>query len=287
MSAEKQWKRSLLAVLLMTALPGCGSPEAKASPDPPVTEEVFTVDFLSTGKSDCALIRMDGTVILSDTADADDFETISALLDDYGIQRIDYMILSHHDKDHIGSAAALVRSYEVGEILTPDYGENSGEYAALLAACSAVGVPWKRLTEDYWVELPNGTLLVDPPDKDYGDDNNNSLVATVTWKGERLLFLGDAKKKRMEEFLKAAEESYALIKLPHHGDSCKPLLRLIRDTKPRWAVEMVSVFEIVDRELLQTLEETGTELFLTRDGPIHMVWDGTALAAAQARESAA
>ena len=287
MAAGKRWTRALTAALLIAALSGCGAPEAETPPETPGTEEEFTVDSLSTGKSDRALLRADGTVILSDTADADDFAAIAELLDSCGIGRIDYMILSHYDKDHIGSAAALVRAYEVGEILAPDYGEQSEEYAALLAACADTGTPWRRLTEDYRAELPNGTLLVDPPDRDYGDDNNNSLITTVTWKGERLLFLGDAKKKRMEEFLDAAEESYTLIKLPHHGDSCKPLLRLVEDTEPRWAVEMISVFEIVDQELLRTLEKTGTELFLTRDGPIRLAWDGTALTAVQDREAAA
>ena len=104
----------LLAALLLTAaFSGCGAENKETYPP-------FTVDFLSTGKSDCALIRMDELVILSDTADADDYETIARCLKSYGIKKIDYMILSHYDKDHIGAAAPLIRYYEVEKVICPD-----------------------------------------------------------------------------------------------------------------------------------------------------------------------
>ena len=265
-------KRTLAGILGAVTLlfTACGAAPAA---DEKETGEIFSVDILSTGKSDCALIRLDDLVILSDTADADDFPAIRALLDSYGVERIDYMILSHYDKDHIGSAAALVRAYPVGEILAPDYWETSLEYAEIQAACDETGTPWTRLTEDRVVETAHGGFRADPPDRNYGDDNNNSLLTTVTWKGKNLLFLGDAKKKRMEEFLTAAEDAYAFIKLPHHGDSCKPLLQLIRQSSPVWAVETVSAFEAVEPELLTTLEGTGVTLYLTRDGPVSVTWN--------------
>lgn len=257
-------RRNALALLLAATLllAGCGA-------DAPPAES-FTADIPSTGKSDCILICMDGVVILCDAADADDYPAIRALMKERGVERIDYLILSHYDKDHIGSAAALVRVCPVGEVLGPDYREDSLEYADLEAACDETGTPWTRLREDRRVETGHGSFLADPPDRDYGDDNNNSLILTVTWRGESLLFLGDAKKKRMEEFLPVAETAYALVKLPHHGDSCKPLLRLIRDTAPAWAVETVSGFEAVEPELLNTLTGSGTTLFLTRDGPVRI-----------------
>ncbi len=93
--------------------------------------------------------------------------------------------------------------------------------------------------------------------------------------------MGDARKKRVEEFLSAARSSYDLIKLPHHGDSCKPLLRLVEDTRPAWAVETVSAKEAVEDDLLGKLAETGTELFLTRDGAVHVTWADSGFAVKQ------
>jgi len=255
----------LTAALLFLLLSGCAA--AKETEHAP-----FTVDFLSTGKSDCAVIRMDGLVILSDAADTDDYETISRCLKSYGISRIDYMILSHYDKDHIGAAAALVRNYTVGMVLCPNYREYSDEYYALEEAVAASAAEMRVLTEDYRIETKNGSVLADPPDVDYGDDNNNSLITTVTYRDCRMLFLGDAMKKRLEEFEGVMEERYDLIKLPHHGDSNKPLLRILKAARPAWAVEMVSPAEIVEPELLQRLQELNVTLFRTSDGPVHAEW---------------
>lgn len=91
------------------------------------------------------------------------------------------------------------------------------------------------------------------PTSTTGDDNNNSLVTTVTWREASFLLLGDAKKNRLNEFLDVALDSYELIKLPHHGDSNKPLLKLIAQTTPRYAAATVSPAEEVEDKLLAAL----------------------------------
>lgn len=264
--------RILAAVLALSFGTGCGAEKEMTTP-------AFGVEFLSTGKSDCAVIFMDGLVILSDTADANDAAEITALLRDRGAERIDYIIISHYDKDHIGAAGTLLRSFAVGKLLRPDYVEDSDEYEDMMAALAETGTDDVIVTEDILIETENGSVAVDPPDKDYGDDNNNSMLTTLTYRGKSILFMGDARKKRIEEFLSVAESSYDLIKLPHHGDSNKPLLRLVEDTRPTWAVETVSKKETVEEDLLRMLAEMGTELFLTSGGAVHVTWakDGFAV----------
>ena len=264
----------ILTALLLTLTGGCGAGEEKQLP-------AFAVEFLSTGKSDCAVIFMDGLVILSDTADTDDAAAITALLRDRGAEKIDCIIISHYDKDHIGAAGPLLRSFPVGRLLRPDYVEDSDEYEDMMAALRETGTEDVVVTENLVIETENGSITVDPPDKDYGDDNNNSMLTTLIYRGRSILFMGDARKKRVEEFLSAARSSYDLIKLPHHGDSCKPLLRLVEDTRPAWAVETVSAKEAVEDDLLGKLAETGTKLFLTLDGAVHVTWADSGFAVKQ------
>lgn len=255
----------LLSAAVLLSAAGCGAEKAADPPD-------FAVEFLSTGKSDCAVIFMDGQVILSDTADTDDAANIISLLRSRGAERIDYIIVSHYDKDHIGAAGELIRTFPVGRLLRPDYVEDSAEYADMMAAAAQTGTEDTVLRENYVIETENGSVTVDPPDKDYGDDNNNSVITTLTYRGRSMLFMGDARKKRIEEFLSVARSSYDLIKLPHHGDSSKPLLRLVEDTRPTWAVEMMSRNETVEEDLLAMLSKTGTELFLTCNGAVSVSW---------------
>lgn len=251
----------LVLLCLLAACGGVAQDRAEAG---------FTMDFLDTGKSDCVLVRMDGLVIVSDTADWDDFSQIDSQLKEYGVTGIDYMILSHYDKDHIGSAARLVEEYPVGLIVGPDYTEFSEPYAALEAAAAEAGVEWVRLTEDWRLETENGCILLDPPDTDYGDDNNNSLITTIWYGEDSFLLMGDAKKKRSEEFLAVAEDRYTLIKLPHHGNSNRYLEELVYLTRPAYAVELLSPEESVEPDLLEALEEAGTRLFLSREGTVRL-----------------
>ena len=197
-------KRSIIAAVLFALLSGCGAkrePDTadSASPAPAMTAapaaEGFSVDILSTGKSDCAIIYMDGLVLLSDTADEDDYDQIASKLIADGVSRIDYIILSHYDSDHIGSAAKLIRNFEVGAVLRPDYVEESGEYYALIKAESAANTQTVILGENYYIRTANGVVTVDPPDKDYGDDNNNSAVTLISYRGKNLLFSATPEKR--------------------------------------------------------------------------------------------
>ena len=148
-------------------------------------------------------------------------------------------------------------------------------YLTLLKrAAEERNTPFLRLTENYTVKTENGSFSLDPPDIDYGDDNNNSLVTTVTWRETSFLLLGDAKKNRLNEFLDAALDSYELIKLPHHGDSNKPLLKLIAQTAPRYAAATVSPAEEIEDKLLAALAAAGTEVFRTDGGTVSAEWTG-------------
>ena len=266
----------LTAVLLLFSLTACAA-------EAPTGESTgtFRMEILSTGKSDCIILCMDDLVIVNDAADEDDFETICAALEEIGAEKIDYLILSHYDKDHIGSAAELVRTYEVGEICGPAYEENSVYLASLERAAESRSVPFTRLEEDKIISAENGSVLIDPPDIDYGDDNNNSLITTVTWKGENLLLLGDAKKDRLKEQLEVSLESYRFIKLPHHGDSNKPLLKLIDETKPTWAAVTAESETDIEPKLKTALTAAQTTLFCTANGPLTIHWTGTELTAEQ------
>ena len=95
------------------------------------------VDFLSVGKADCILLRMDDRVILIDTGEKADAALIRRTLDGYGIRRIDCLILTHYDNDHIGAAAAVLEGYAVGEVYMPDYVRDSKLYRSMMTAIEA------------------------------------------------------------------------------------------------------------------------------------------------------
>ena len=89
------------------------------------------IEFLSTGKSDCAIIQADELNIICDTAYEWNYSQIEERLKVLGIVSIDVMILTHFDKDHIGSAGHIINEIDVETVYMPDYEEESEEYETI------------------------------------------------------------------------------------------------------------------------------------------------------------
>ncbi|MBR5746568.1 MAG: MBL fold metallo-hydrolase, partial [Clostridia bacterium] len=67
----------------------------------------LTFDVLDIGKADCIVMRHKGQVLLIDTGEEENLPEIESHLSSRGISKIDYLILSHFDKDHVGGAAVM------------------------------------------------------------------------------------------------------------------------------------------------------------------------------------
>ena len=265
-------RRRLPALLLCLALflAGCGGGKESGVS--------LKLTFLDTGKSDCIVIEAGESVVLNDTADADDAAAICAYLDERGTTRIEYLILSHFDKDHIGGAAELITRYEVGCVLMPDYEEDSEPYLALVRTIEETDTAYERLQKDVSFSVDGVSFYVDAPHESvYENDNNYSLITCVTNGKNRFLLMGDAKKIRTGEFLSsaAAKEQYDLIKMPHHGNYTKNLETLFETAKPRYAVLTADPERLrVEEETVALLNEYECEVYYTDEGVVTAVSDG-------------
>lgn len=266
-------KRGLYAVFFLCLaflITGCGETPKKAAS--------LKMTFLDTGKSDCIVIEAGGSMVVNDTADADDMDAICAFLDERQTERIEYLILSHFDKDHIGSAAGLIWRYEVGQVLMPDYEEDSELYLSLTEALTETQTDYVRLREDVSFSLEGIDFYVNAPrEESYDNDNNYSLITTVTNGDNRFLLMGDAQKKRTEEFLEspAAGERYDLIKMPHHGDYNKKLKELLTIAKPAYAVLTPDPERTrVEEETVLLLESARCSALYTDEGVVTATSDG-------------
>lgn len=273
-------KKNCLFLLLMClafVLAGCsGEKESGVS---------LKLTFLDTGKSDCIVIEAGESVVMNDTADLDDAAAICAYLDERGRTRIEYLILSHFDKDHIGSAAALISRYEVGCVLMPDYEEDSDAYLSLMQVLKETDTAHERLKRDVSFTVEGVSFYVDAPDEgSYENDNNYSLITCVTNGETRFLLMGDAKKIRTKEFLSsaAAKEQYDLIKMPHHGNYTKNLETLFETAKPRYAVLTADPERLrVEDETVSLLNEYKCEVYYTDEGVVTAVSDGKSIKVGQ------
>ena len=88
-------------VLAFTLLSiGCHADEGNAS-----TLDLYV---FSCGKADAILLQFDGHNVLVDTGENGDGKEIVTELESKNVEKIDLLILTHHDKDHIGGADVIL-----------------------------------------------------------------------------------------------------------------------------------------------------------------------------------
>jgi beta-lactamase superfamily II metal-dependent hydrolase len=119
--------RKLILCAALFAAAGCAAQEN-------IEADQLSVKFFNGGKADAILLYTDESAVLIDTG-LDGFAPyILHALNELDIQTLDTLILTHFDKDHIGSADEILESVEVGRVLVSDWLKDSDEYGDLMAA---------------------------------------------------------------------------------------------------------------------------------------------------------
>ena len=94
----------------------------------------FEIDILSTGKSDFILIECEGKFIVIDTGFYENSTVINDYLNYKGIEEIEYLILTHNDKDHIGGAPTILDNFKIKNLIQADYEKDTVQYKNYIEA---------------------------------------------------------------------------------------------------------------------------------------------------------
>ncbi len=256
-----------------------------------VTGEV-QVDFLDVGKADCIVIRGSSQTTVIDTGYNDTADTVMEYLDSQGITKVDHLILTHFDKDHVGGASDILKNYEIGTVYQPDYSadeEDSKPYRKYEEALEEMGIHPVTVKETLGIIMDDVVFTVYPPLKteyDEDKDNNRSLVIAADHGSVRMLFAGDAEKERIEEILtQIADLDFDLLKVPHHGRMEKNSQEFFDAVSPQYAVICADEEEkenAADDETIEALRETGAKVLITGSGMVSCASDGKELTVTQA-----
>lgn len=285
----------LILALCLLASFGCGAAASEtggsqiapsAETDQASTEGTdLQVYFFSAGKADAILLTTENSTVLIDAGEKGFGQEILSYLEEQGISRIDCMIITHFDQDHVGGAAKVINNISVGTVLQSNCPKDSEEYEKYCKALQNASIDPVTVQDTMTFELGGVTYVVDPPrksDYDEDDSNNSSLIVSV-YNGETsLLFAGDAQTERLEEFLDTSPETYGFLKVPHHGGEDELMDELVAAVSPVYAVITSSDEEPEDDSTVAVLESAGVETYLTRKGAVILRSDGSKISVAYA-----
>ncbi len=188
--------------------------------NPPVLEVVF----LDVGQGDCIFIKTpSGHTILIDGGDNIGDYNMGDLvavpfLRHKGIKKLDLVINSHPDADHLAGLYPVLKEYPVGIILIPTGFDEDYEYLKEIVRDKGINYTYSSKGQAFQIGEDVFLNVLHPP-MDYSvslGSNNNSLVVELVYKDISFLFTGDIEEEAINHMLPYTTQSNVL-KFPHHG----------------------------------------------------------------------
>lgn len=238
----------------------------------------FQITVLNTkkGASDAILIKIEDKYVIIDTGLSDASKKLKKLIEGYGTDTIDYVILSHLDKDHIGGVDKIIDKFNVNNIIQPNYMEDSKQYGQYIKAAQEKNISIENLTSNKQIEINGAKINIYPPEKSkYTKSNDYSLIVEIEYGNYNYLFAGDAEEQRLQEFLKTSDKQYTFVKIPHHGRFNIMTPKFLESTSPEFAAITSSDKEPADNEVLSLLKDINAETLIADTGNIVIKSNGT------------
>jgi competence protein ComEC len=249
----------------------------------------LTITVFDVGQGDCILVQapggrtmlVDGGGAPGQAAGGYDIgrDVVVPGLLARGVRKIDVLVVTHPDEDHIGGLPAVVEAVPVGMVLDPMLDCESATYERLREAIEDRGIPTHRAREGQRINLGYGIHadVLHPPEArltDTGsDDNNNSVVLKVVYDDLSVLLTGDIDEVAVMRMARLGDEVQStILKVPHHGSAGSAAPEFLDAVSPELAAISVghgNPFGHPSEEMLRELRRVGAKIMRTdEDGAI-------------------
>lgn len=140
-----------------------------------------------------------------------------------GINKVDKLIISHGDNDHIGGAFSLLEKVTTGEVLTSVPG--------LLQKYQSITCKWGQSWQWDAVDFK----MLSPGKGFFGNENNNSCVLKISSKHGSILLTGDIEEQAENWLVNNRAEllNSDILIAPHHGSKTSSSLMFLKLVSPQ------------------------------------------------------
>jgi competence protein ComEC len=270
LKAGNVWKEIIVTILVATNILVWFLVREKRPND------LLHVYFLDIGQGDSIFIDSPshGRILLDGGADRTVLTELGKILP-FGDRRIDVMIESHPDRDHIGGLPEVVTQYNVGAFLEPGVESPNKIDDELHARVKAKNIPNILARRNMVIDFGDGAkLIILFPNQDVStwDTNDASIVAKLVYGDESFLLTGDSTKKA-EYILLGLNESIlksSVLKAGHHGSHTSTSLPYAEAVHPEYAVISAgknNTYGHPHKETIDTFNTLGTKILATEDRP--------------------
>lgn len=208
----------------------------------PYLNSNFEVVMFEVGEADCHLIKYpyNKNTILIDTG-KNEYKIkneVIPYLKSIGIKKIDYLIITHGDLDHIGGSITLINNFQVKNVIL-----NKGTFTdlekELIKNLNKKKIPYQININK--INLSNHTIYLLNNTK-YNNENDNSIITYFTYQKYKFLYMGDASITTEDNLLENYNlNNISILKVGHHGSNTSSSKDFISQINP--SISLISVGE--------------------------------------------
>ena len=204
----------------------------------PLYNSNLEVVMFDVGEADSMLISTPSKKvnILIDTGRGIDINNIIIYLKSIGISKLNYLIITHGDEDHIGGALYLIDNFKVDNVIL-----NKGDYTELEVELIT---HLKNKNIKYTNNINKipllGSYMYLLNTKKFSNENDNSIVTYFEYQKYKFLFMGDSSSKTEEYLINNYNlTNISFLKVGHHGSNTSSSPLFINKITPK--VSLISV----------------------------------------------
>ncbi len=240
---------------------------------------VFT--FIDVGQGDSTLIQFGDYDILVDAGEKAYGDDVVKVLEDAGVDDLEFLVATHPHSDHIGGINEVLDNIVVENFVMPDVEHTTNTYEKMLDSVIEkdinVIIPYQG---QKLVDVEGAMVTVISPEICSDDNlNNYSICLRVDYGNTRLILTGDAEIKIEDMILDSGVDINAdIFQVGHHGSVTSNSQGFLNAMKPQIAI--VSAGEGNDyghphEEVTDRLTSVGATIYSTIDkSTITIITDG-------------
>ncbi len=189
-----------MLLVIVISVSGCGNEkQVDKTVTVPVAENKFNISILKVGQADAIILQTENRTVVIDCGEEDDGDEVVEYLKNAGAEKIDYLFITHYDKDHVGGASEVLNNFKTDEIVMPDY-----------AGAFGVFDPDGKLTINEGVSIVvasgNGSLTT--------AENQINIYCETTHNADEIITLKDSSGKVILEYAPKGGFRAVLISSP-------------------------------------------------------------------------
>lgn len=229
----------------------------------PKADGRLRIDFLDVGQGDAAVVTFpNGETLLIDGGGRINFEkmndelndesfepdsqtigesVVSQFLWEKGYSKIDYILATHADTDHIQGLNDAAKNFEVRAAFFGRMPFQDGDFAELYEVLQKRKIEMITVSRGDEFEIGDVKIQFLFPEKDETEravsDNNHSVVLRIVFGAKKILFTGDIEKEAERILLQnPAFLKSDVVKVAHHGSRTSSTAEFINATEAEYAI---------------------------------------------------